>query len=111
MRVFTIACGQPERISQGMPRYDHGDGTQEEERRFGGSLDHRIAVRTNPLVTTLDICLRPILCERKIGHHKGSGQGPWFGGWGQNAELTGVLTFGILTFDLHSLFLILHSDF
>ena len=95
MRVFTIACGQPERISQGMPRYDHGDGTQEEERRFGGSLDHRIAVRTNPLVTTLDICLRPILCERKIGHHKRQwprvARGQWFGGWGQNAEPTGVL--------------------
>ena len=76
MRLFTIGRAQPERISQGMPRYDHGDGTQEEERRFGGSLDHCIAV--------LGIVCAHSICERKIGHDEGQ----WSGGRGQGAEVT-----------------------
>lgn len=68
MRIFIIVRRQPERFSQGVPGYDHGDGTQKEERRFWGSLDHRVAGDSGESARDrARNCLRPF-------YAKGSGQ-------------------------------------
>jgi len=90
MRIFIIVRRQPERFSQGAPRYDHGDRTQEEERRFWSSLDHRIAVvRTDPHGTARKIVCVLFYAKEKSSTTTGSGQGSVARG----RMLSDVLTF------------------